>query len=221
MGTEQTIFVVDDEPAVRDALELLMESVRLPVETFSSAEEFLEVYDGDRPGCLILDVRLPGMSGFELQERLASEPCPLPIIMITGFGDISMAVRAIENGAIDYITKPFNEQILLERVRQGLRQCEVTRQKLVAKTKLLERYETLTRREREVMALVVQGKANKMIAAELGVSCKTVEGHRAHVMEKMGADSLATLVRLGLMLERAGEPPRYKMGKRRYMVAAI
>ncbi len=198
---QETVYIVDDDPVIREALTRLLESVSLRVEASATCEEFLETYDAQTLSCLILDARLPGMSGFELQEELHRRNLSIPVIMITGYGDVSMAVRAVANGALDYLTKPFNEQVLLERIRQALDIAKLTRERAAQLASVERRYRSLTPREQQVMQLVISGKPNKVVAAELGVSCKTVEGHRARVMEKMQAESLPELVRMGLMLE--------------------
>jgi len=214
MTTQPTVYVVDDDPSIRDAIRCVVESISLPVETFASCEEFLDVYAPKAHGCLVLDVRLPGMGGFELQEKLAAKSIGIPIILITGYGEVSMAVRAIKNGATDFLTKPFGDQDLLDAVRQALDADAAARDRQAQALAIEQRYDRLTSREREVMALVIAGKANKVIAAELGVSCKTVEGHRSRVMEKMEADSLPALVRMGVAMELPGATPQGCMGKR-------
>jgi FixJ family two-component response regulator len=191
-----TVFIVDDDAAVRDALKFLMRSVGHPVETFVSALDFLEAYRDDRPGCLVLDVRMPGMSGLELLEKLVERRAIIPIIFITGHGDVPMAVEAMQAGAMDFIQKPFRDQDLLDRINQALEKNAAMRTLLGEKNKIRERLATLTPREREVMDLVVLGKANKFIAGDLDLSQRTVEIHRARVMEKMQAASLAHLVRM-------------------------
>ena len=190
----QKIFVVDDDQAVRESLCWLLESVNLPVETFGSAQEFLSSYSADQGGCLILDVRMPGMSGLELQNKLAEIECSLPIIIVTGHGDVPMAVRALKAGAVDFIEKPFNDQTLLERIQNCLDQDRAQREERSLKSSLQQRLSQLTPREQEVLERVIAGKLNKVIADELGISSKTVEAHRANIMEKMGATSLAELV---------------------------
>lgn len=204
MTTEPTVYIVEHDASTRETLESLAESVGLAVESYSSCEEFMSANTNGTPGCLVLDVKMPGMGGFELLDRLAERGSSLPVIMISEFGDASMAVRALENGAIDFITKPINNQLLLDRIRQALNQHVLIRKNRSDTVMIRERFGTLTPREQEVMTLVIAGKANKMIAADLGVSTKTVEGHRARVMEKMQAESLATLVRMGVVLETAG-----------------
>ncbi len=200
-----TIFIVDDDQEVRQALALLMESVGLQVETFESGNDFLQQFDPNRPGCMILDVRMPGMSGLELQARLAAEAIHPPVIIITGHGDVPMAVRAVQAGAVDFIEKPFNDQALLDSVHRAL---DLDARKRGRASKLAEiraRLQTLTPREQEVMKMVVAGKRNKVIAMELSVSQSTVEAHRARVMEKMEARSLSDLMRMVLAVEDSSE----------------
>jgi two-component system response regulator FixJ len=197
-----TVFVVDDDPAILDSVQLLLRSVDLDAETFSSATEFLEAYDPDRLGCLVLDVRMPGMSGLELQERLDSMGSTLPIIFVTAHGDVPMAVQAVKAGAVDFIQKPFRHQELIDKARQAIEQHARNREKLASRNEIVERIASLTPREREVMDLVVEGKANKVIAHDLEISQRTVEIHRARVMSKMQATSVSELVQ---MVMRAGE----------------
>ena len=196
--TLPTVFVVDDDAPVRDGLRLLLRSVGHRVETFGSAQEFLDAYADDRPGCLVLDVRMPGMSGLDLQEQLNERRAILPIIFITGHGDVPMAVEAMQCGAFDFLQKPFRDQDLLDRVQRAMVRDGESRGRLAARAQIRSRLATLTPRELEVMELVTSGKANKVVGADLGVSQRTVEIHRAHVMEKMGANSLAELVRMVL-----------------------
>ena len=193
---QSTVFVVDDDEAMRESLTWLIESVGLNVETFSSADEFLKYYYPGRPGCLLLDVRMPGMSGLELQAHLQSQQVTIPVIIITGHGDVPMAVRAMESGVIDFIEKPFNDEQLLESIRNALSIDDTQRDEQAFKAEVASRLAQLTPRESEVMDMVTAGKSNKEIANALGVSAKTVEAHRAKVMEKMEAGSLAELVRL-------------------------
>ena len=193
---EGVVFVVDDDASLRESLEDLIRSVGLRVEAFASAQEFLGSQRLDVPGCLILDVRLQGLSGLELQKRLAEADIELPIIFITGYGDIPMTVQALKAGAVEFLTKPFRDQDLLDAIQQALaldRRARAQRAKL---EELRSRYRSLTPREREVIALVVAGLLNKQIAGELGTSEAAVKVHRQHVMEKMGAGSLADLVRI-------------------------
>jgi FixJ family two-component response regulator len=193
-----TIFVVDDDAAVRDALKLLLRSVGHAVETFGSAQEFLDARGEDPAGCLVLDIRMPGMSGLELQQKLNEKHSILPIIFITGHGDVPMAVEAMQAGAVDFIQKPFRDQDLIDRINQALEKDSSNRAALGERNDIRRRLETLTPREREVLDLVVHGKANKVIAGDLKLSQRTVEIHRARVMEKMQASSLAHLVRMVL-----------------------
>ena len=190
------VYIVDDDDAVRDSLRWLVESVGLKVETFASANEFLDVCDSSFSGCLVSDVRMQGMSGLELQEQLNLKDIKLPIIFITGFGDIQMAVHAMQAGAVDFITKPFNDQELLDRIQHAIEKGEQAWEQQVHSNLIKSRYDLLTPREKEVMAKVVKGKLNKVIAADLNVSNKTVEAHRAKVMEKMQAANLAQLIRM-------------------------
>ena len=193
---EATVFIVDDDDAVRDSLEDLVDSVGLKAEIFASAQEFLAAYDPLRAGCLVLDIRMPGMSGLELQERLGERQAVLPIIFITGHGDIPMAVEAMRRGAVDFIQKPFRDQDLLDRINSALAQGVGRREDMEEQRVIEERIHSLTRRERQVMEMVVEGKANKVIAIDLGLSQRTVEVHRANVMEKMRTKTLADLVRM-------------------------
>ena len=191
-----TVFVVDDDAAVRDSLRMLLKSVGLPVEVFESGQEFLDADRDDRPGCLVLDIRMPGMSGLELQVKLNERHSILPIIFITGHGDVPMAVEAMQAGAVDFIQKPFRDQDLLDRIGQALEKDAAARQQLAERSAIERRLATLTPRETEVLRLVVAGKANKVIAGDLNLSQRTVEIHRARVMEKMRAQSIAHLVRM-------------------------
>lgn len=198
-----TVFVIDDDEAVRSSLKLLLRSVKLPVTTYASAQEFLPRYIPEQAGCLIVDVRMPGMSGLELQEQLNMRGAMIPVIFITGHGDISMAVEAMRHGAFDFLPKPFRDQDLLDRVQKALEKDGNNRRQIAQTERIRELYETLTPREREVLELVTSGKPNKIMAADLGVSQRTIEIHRARVMEKMHANSLAQLVRMVLDLRDA------------------
>ncbi len=200
-----TVFVVDDDQAMRNSLKWLISSVGLPVEVFASADDFLRGHQSGRPGCMLLDVRMPGMSGLELQEVLGEKGITLPVIIITGHGDVPMAVRAMKAGAIDFIEKPFNDEMLLEGIRRALNLDERQRHAHLERAEVSARLAQLTPREHEVMSMVTDGKSNKEIAHELGVSAKTVEAHRARVMEKMQAGSLAELVRMALLCQ-SSEP---------------
>jgi len=196
-----TVFVIDDDQALCQSLRWLLESVGLQVETYNSGTSFLEKYDAERRGCLLIDIRMPGMSGLELQEQLISRHNLIPIIFITGHGDVPMAVRAMKAGAVDFITKPFNDQLLLELIQKAIAQ-DLNRPDIHQQRQYAERMGQLTTRELEIMKLVVNGKLNKVIAHELGISIKTVELHRAHVMQKMQVKSLAELVKIHSLLER-------------------
>jgi two-component system response regulator FixJ len=200
-----TVFIVDDDDAVRGALRLLLKSVGLAATTLSSAQDFLATYDPQQPGCLILDVRMPGMSGLELQQQLNLRGAIIPVIFITGHGDIPMAVEAMQQGAFDFLQKPFRDQDLIDRIQRALAKDQTGRAELRERARIKQRLETLTAREREVLELVTSGKPNKIMAADLGVSQRTVEIHRARVMEKMGASSLAQLVRMVLDLKDGTE----------------
>jgi FixJ family two-component response regulator len=196
------VFVVDDDSSIRAAIKSLVSLVGLRVETFGSAQEFLRNERPDRPGCVVLDVELPGLSGLDLQRELAAHGIKLPIIFITGYGDIPMSVRAMKAGAMEFLTKPFRDQDLLDAIQQALERDRAARQHSREIAKLRERFEGLTSREREVMSLVVAGWLNKQIGFELGISEITVKIHRGRVMNKMGAQSLADLVRMTEKLER-------------------
>jgi len=190
----EVVFVVDDDAAVRSSLAMLLKSMALTVDTFESANEFLQRLSADPSGCLVLDIRMPGMSGIELQQQLKQRGCALPIIFITGHGDVSMAVHAMREGAVDFIEKPFRDQDLLDRIYQALARDRQRRRAADETVHIKERFATLTPREHEVMQRVARGQANKVIAIELGLSERTVEIHRARVMHKTGARSLAELL---------------------------
>jgi FixJ family two-component response regulator len=193
---EPIVFVVDDDPSVRKSLRRLLAAAGLRVEVFGTAQEFLEKYSGAAPGCLVLDVRLPGLNGLELQQTLAKRDCYLPIVFITGHGNIPMSVQAMKAGAVDFLTKPFSPQKLVTAVELGL---EKSRQELARRseiTRLRERLSTLSARESEVLLHVAAGKLNKQIAADLGIAEKTVKVHRGRVMHKLMVQSVAELVRL-------------------------
>jgi FixJ family two-component response regulator len=195
------VFIVDDDEAVRSSLRLLLKSVGLVPSAVASAREFLDKYDPAQPGCLVLDVRMPQMSGLELQEQLNLKGAVLPVIFITGHGDVPMAVEAMQAGAFDFLQKPFRDQDLIDRIQRALDKDRTNRAALNERTFIRERLQSLTPREREVLAMVTSGKANKIMAADLGVSQRTVEIHRARVMEKMNAASLAQLVRMVMDLD--------------------
>jgi two-component system, LuxR family, response regulator FixJ len=196
-----TVFVVDDDEGVRNSLRFLLKSVGLASRTLSSASEFLDSYKPSQPGCLVLDVRMPGMSGLELQQQLNLRGATIPVIFITGHGDVPMAVEAMQHGAFDFLQKPFRDQELIDRIQRALERDARSRTVLAQHARIRQRIESLTPREREVLTLMTKGKPNKVMAAELGVSQRTIEIHRARVMEKTAAASLAQLVRMVMDLE--------------------
>jgi FixJ family two-component response regulator len=195
-----TVFVIDDDAAIRDALQSLISSMKLHVELFGSAAEFLQRERSDVPSCLVLDVRLPGISGLDFQRKLTEANHSIPVIFITGHGDIPMSVRAMKAGAVEFLTKPFRDQDLLDAIHVALERDRARRQQESEMIVLRERFESLTPREQEVLPLVVSGRLNKQIAAELGTSEITVKVHRASVMRKMQADSLPDLVKMAVRL---------------------
>ena len=199
------VFVVDDDPSMREALADLIASVGLSVEAFKSALEFLERRRPDAPACLVLDVRLPGLSGLDLQRELLRTEAPIPIIFITGHGDIPMSVRAMKEGAVEFLPKPFRDQDLLDAIRHAIEIDRVARQERTEVAAVRRRYEWLTKREREVMNLIVSGLLNKQIAARLGSSEVTVKMHRGQVMHKMKAESVIQLARMAEKIGITGE----------------
>ena len=198
--TGPTVFVVDDDDGMRAALSTLLSTVGYTTGVFSSAQDFLQRYKPDEPGCLVLDIRMPEMSGLELQQHLNRTGSMLPVIFITGHGDVPMAVQAMKEGAFEFIQKPFRDQDLLDRINHALQLDAENRKTVARRVEVLRRQESLTPRERQVMDMVVDGGANKVIAIDLGLSERTVEIHRAKVMEKMAARSVAHLVKMHLTL---------------------
>lgn len=203
MTPEPTVFVIDDDKAVRHFLRGLIASVNLRVEAFTSAQEFLAAYRSSSPGCLLLDIRMPGMSGLELQQELSVRGIDLPVIVLTGHGNVQVAVHAMKAGAVDFIEKPFNNELLLDRVQKAVAKSVDTYEDRIKRDEILNRRKLLTPRERQVLDLVVAGESNKGIARHLHISEKTVEIHRANVMGKMQAKSLADLVKIVSTLERS------------------
>lgn len=200
MNSTPTIFLADDDPAIRDAIECLLRASGLAVETFSSATDFLASDAVQRPGCLVLDVRMPGMSGLDLQKHLRETHCPMPIIFITGHGDVPMAIRAMKAGAFDFLEKPFQTEALVDRIHQALALDAKQRRRQARCNEVAARMALLSPREREVMERVAAGQYNKVIAAELGISISTVEIHRKRVMEKLQATSLSELIQMLALL---------------------
>ena len=198
---QQTVYVVEDDEAVRDSLELLLKSDGKPVKTFESANAFLKDYSDKMAGCIVLDIRMPGMDGMELQKKLNEKHSILPIIFVTGHGDVPMAVDAMKEGAVDFIQKPYREEALLEKIEAALEQDLEQRKTLDEKQEIIRRVKSLTPREAEIMDRMSAGQANKVIAIELEISQRTVEIHRSRVMHKMGTHSLAHLVRMVLSVK--------------------
>lgn len=202
MNKKPTVFIVDDDEGIREGLSLLLETVGQACELFESAVDFLDAYDPERGGCLVLDIRMPRMTGLDLQEHLLDRNSTLPIIFITGHGDIPMAVEAMRRGALDFIRKPFREQDLLDRINEALEVDAGKRRQMHDRQQLRDRIALLSDREREVFDCVAEGKMNKVIALDLGISERTVEVHRSHVMKKLKARTLAQLVRIKLESDR-------------------
>jgi FixJ family two-component response regulator len=201
MNPEPTVFIIDDDEAVRRFLSGLIASVGLHVETYASAQEFLDADEPSQPGCLLLDIRMPGMSGLELQKELASRNIRIPIIILTGHGNVQVAVHAMKAGAVDFIEKPFNNELLLDRIQMAVAESVDADTTRVKQDEIAHRMELLTPREHQVLDIVAAGETNKAVARRLDISEKTVEIHRARVMEKMQAKSLADLVKMVAMLE--------------------
>lgn len=202
MNPEGKVFIVDDDQAMRQSLRWLLESAGLEVETFDSAQRFLDAYYPGRAGCLLLDVRMPGMSGLDLQAYLKRQEIAIPIVIITGHGDVGMAVQAMRMGAMDFVEKPFGDEALLASLWRALDQGQRDRDRRARQAEILANLATLTPREHEVMDMVTGGRSNREIAETLGVSAKTVEVHRSRVMEKMQAGSLAELVRMAVLVQK-------------------
>jgi two-component system response regulator FixJ len=205
--TDSTVFVVDDDPALRKSLRWLMESIGLRVLTFASAQEYLAAYEPEQSGCIVMDVRMPGMSGLELQERLGELGCELPMIVMTAYGDVPMAVRAMKSGAVHFFEKPIGDQVLLDEVQAALTRDVARRKQALLHRDAAERYARLTLREAEVLEQVVAGLSSREIGLKLGVSYKTVEAHRAKIMKKMDAESVPHLIRLYLDLPKDVRKP--------------
>lgn len=204
MSEEQIVYIVDDDTDVREGFGLLMETVGQRTKAYETAVAFLQDYHDGMRGCLVLDIRMPRMSGLELQQKLLERNTLLPIIFITGHGDVPLAVEAMRRGALDFIRKPFREQDLLDRINEALAIEDGKRRTQVDKQKLVEQFDSLSEREREVLELVADGKMNKVIAQDLGISERTVEVHRSHIMHKLGVQTLAQLVRLKIEAESMG-----------------
>lgn len=196
MNFEPTVFVIDDDPAVRNAMRFLLESVQMNVQTFASAEQFLQTYTVHMIGCAVVDVRMPGMSGLQLQQRLIQQAFSLPMIFITGHGDVPLAVRAMQNGAAHFLEKPLDDQLLLDAINAALAQDKINQQKRLQLMTIQARLANLTEREHQVFTLVIDKTPSKQIAEKLGISLKTVEYHRARMMEKMHADSILDLLEM-------------------------
>lgn len=207
MEANPTVFIVDDDPAVRQALTALVRSMRLQAEAYESAQTFLDSFDGTRPGCMLLDVRMPGISGLGLLEQFNREEVPMPAIIMSAYGDVPMVVRAMKAGALNFLEKPCRDQQLWEAIQEALRWDGLHRQQMALRTKVLHRLERLTAGEHDVLALLIDGKPNRVIAAELNLSVRTIEVRRAKLMKKMKAESLAELIRLTLSANpRYGKP---------------
>lgn len=204
MSEEQIVYIVDDDTDVREGFGLLMETVGQRTKAYETAVAFLQDYHDGMRGCLVLDIRMPRMSGLELQQKLIERNTLLPIIFITGHGDVPLAVEAMRRGALDFIRKPFREQDLLDRINEALAIEDGKRRTQVDKQNLVEQFDSLSEREREVLALVADGKMNKVVAQDLGISERTVEVHRSHIMHKLGVQTLAQLVRLKIEAESLG-----------------
>jgi len=204
---EPTVFVVDDDDAVRHALSILLESMGIQVATFDSVQTFLDAYEPGMPGCLVLDVRLPRFSGLELQEHLSRQGVNIPIIFVSGHGNVSMAVRTMKAGAVDFLEKPFDDQMLLDSIQRAIELDRQSRRDSEWRSQVCERLANLSPREEEVLRLLIRGNPNKVIAHEMNLSTKTVETHRAHIMRKLGVNSMAGLVWIALASGKYHEIP--------------
>ncbi|MEA1889046.1 MAG: response regulator FixJ [Pseudomonadota bacterium] len=202
---EAIVFIVDDDASVRDSLRWLIESVQLSVRCFATAQEFLDGYDNQQTGCVVLDVRMPGISGLDLQEELKQQNFVLPVIIITGHADVPMAVRAFKSGVFDFIEKPFNDQRLIDRIQQAIEKSRSQKVSIQRRQDARDRLKKLSSREKQVLDCIVAGYSNKTMARELDISVKTVETHRANLMSKMKAGSVSELVRISLLAERGKE----------------
>jgi two-component system response regulator FixJ len=200
MHDDAVVFIVDDDPGVRDSLRFVMESAHLAARAYASAAEFLEDYDHKQPGCLVLDLKMPGMSGFELVQEFRSQQIQLPIIVVTGHGDVPTAVESMKLGVLDFLQKPVENRVLLAKVRNGLQRDAEQRQQQAETKAIRERMASLTPRQRKLVELLVAGKPSKQIALELGISVKTVANHRAHVMRKTQAANVADLARMAMIV---------------------
>lgn len=207
MSEEQVVYIVDDDSDVRESLAILMDTVGQAFKEYESAHAFLEDYHDGMRGCLVADIRMPRMSGLDLQETLNDAGSLLPIIFITGHGDVTLAVKAMRRGALDFIRKPFHEQNLLDRINEALDIEDGKRKVQMDRQQLVERFNSLSQRELEVLELVAQGKMSKVVADDLGISERTVEAHRSHIMHKLGIQTLAQLIRLKIQIEMLSESP--------------
>jgi two-component system, LuxR family, response regulator FixJ len=205
---DPTVFIVDDDPAVRQALTALVRSMRLKAEAYESAQQFLDAFDGTRPGCVLLDVRMPGIGGLELLEQFNREEVPLPAIIMSAYGDVPMVVRAMKAGALNFLEKPCRDQQLWEAIQEAIKWDSVHRQHVALRSKVLHRLQRLTSGERDVLALLIDGKSNKSIATELNLSVRTIEVRRSKLMKKMKAESLAELIRMALSADSHVEKPQ-------------
>lgn len=210
MPTRVPVVLVDDDPAIQDAVQKLLKSVGLPLRSYTAAQEFLttiETHGASDVGCLLLDIRMPGMSGLELQQRLREIGHDIPTIVLSGYADVPLTVRAIQNGALDVLEKPYNEQVLLDRIQEGLQESQLRQQEQIERAAILERMAKLTPREKEVLALLASGKPNKQIAEDLTISRKTLDIHRGKVLQKMQAETVAALV--GMVARARGDSLRH------------